>query len=55
MWGVCPYGESKRIDDRESLAIPVDHLLAMVMDSNETTGIVQTLNHTVSLQSIWAF
>ena len=53
--GVCPYGESKRIDDRESLAIPVDHLLAMVMDSNETTGIVQTLNHTVSLQSIWAF
>jgi hypothetical protein len=37
--------KANKFDDRESLPTPVDHLLAIVMNSNETTGIVETLNH----------
>jgi hypothetical protein len=38
--------KASEFDDRESLTIPVDHLLAIVMDSDEAIGIVENLNHT---------
>jgi hypothetical protein len=38
--------KASEFDDRESLTIPVDHLLAIVMDSDEAISIVENLNHT---------
>ena len=36
--------KASEFDDRESLTIPADHILAIVMDSEEVTGIVENLN-----------
>ena len=37
--------EASEFDDQESLTIPADHILAIIMDSDEATGIVETLNY----------
>jgi hypothetical protein len=35
--------QASEFDDQESLIIPADHILAIIMDSDEATGIVETL------------
>lgn len=35
---------ANEFDDKESLAIPANHIFAIVPDSDEATGIVETLN-----------
>jgi hypothetical protein len=47
--------QASEFDDQESLTIPADHILAIIMDSDEATGIVEVLNHSVFLQTILAF
>jgi hypothetical protein len=37
--------QASEFDDQESLTIPADHMLAIIMDSDGATGIVETLNH----------
>ena len=37
--------QASEFDDRESLTIPVDNILAIIKDSDEATGIVEALNH----------
>jgi hypothetical protein len=37
--------QASEFDDQESLTILADHILAIIMDSDEATGIVETLNH----------
>ena len=37
--------EASEFDDQKSLTIPADHILAIIMDSDEATGTVEALNH----------
>jgi hypothetical protein len=37
--------QASEFDDQESLTILADHILAIIMDSDEATGIVETLNY----------
>ena len=36
--------KAREFDDRQSLAIPVDHLLAVIRDRDEEHGIIKALN-----------
>jgi hypothetical protein len=37
--------KASEFDNRKSLTLPVDHLLAIVMDADEAISIVENLNH----------
>jgi hypothetical protein len=37
--------KASEFDDQESLAIPVNHVLAIIMDSEDARDVVETLNH----------
>ena len=36
---------ASEFDNRESLAIPIDHLLAIILDPDQQQGMVKALNH----------
>ena len=40
-----PMEQASEFDDQESLTIPADRILAIIMDLDEATGIVEVLNH----------
>jgi hypothetical protein len=37
--------QASEFDDQESLIIPTNHLLAIILDPDQATGIVETLNN----------
>jgi hypothetical protein len=44
-YGFCPMESASKFDNRESLAIPLDHLLAIILDPDQQQGMVKVLNH----------